>query len=51
MMGQVIPSMQVPVDKTVGGILALTEDEVFIETKLIKSVFAVVNVFGLVRWV
>lgn len=33
MMGQVIPSMQVPVDKTVGGILALTEDEVFIETK------------------
>ncbi|MCG3724286.1 electron transport complex subunit RsxC [Vibrio cincinnatiensis] len=33
MMGSAIPSMQVPVDKTVGGILALTEDEVFIETK------------------
>ncbi|MGY0614786.1 electron transport complex subunit RsxC [Vibrio sp. FJH11] len=33
MMGQAVPSMQVPVDKTVGGILALTEDEVFIESK------------------
>lgn len=33
MMGQAVPSMQVPVDKTVGGILALTEDEVFIDAK------------------
>ncbi len=33
MMGQAVTSMQVPVDKTVGGILALTEDEVFIENQ------------------
>ncbi len=33
MMGQVIPSLQVAVDKTVGGILALTDDEVIDEYK------------------
>ncbi len=33
MMGQVIPSLQAAVDKTVGGILALTDDEVIDEYK------------------
>ncbi|MFG0770802.1 electron transport complex subunit RsxC [Vibrio plantisponsor] len=33
MMGQVIPSLQAAIDKTVGGILALTEDEVIDEYK------------------
>ncbi len=33
MMGQVIPSLQVAIDKTVGGILALTDDEVINEYK------------------
>ncbi len=33
MMGQVVCSPMVPIDKTVGGILALTEDEVVTESK------------------
>ncbi|MDW6003956.1 electron transport complex subunit RsxC [Vibrio mangrovi] len=33
MMGQVIPSLQVAVDKTVSGILALTDEEVYTDNK------------------
>jgi electron transport complex protein RnfC len=33
MMGQVVPSLQVPVDKTVSGILALTDEEILADDK------------------